>query len=536
MMLLPVLAYAEVHYRFKYFVSLLRMNEPEVLADAPHRLDPGAPLPVMVLIKDADRYPVEIEQMTFTLRQGGTELHTESFVPPSPIPVRSHWWWHIHALRFDGALAERFGMFDLDVTVTLLRGGQRRAVRNNNLRTTTKRPLRVYRSRTPLPSLPGWITGDVHTHSTYTEDQVEFGSPIAAAAELSAAMGLSFFCATDHSYDLDDRVDDYLQNDPAIPKWHAFQREVDEVNRRSKDVTVVRGEEVSCENGAGRSVHFLLLGTRKFFHGSGDGAEQWFRFDCEHTIASVIAGMEPGTAAYAAHPTEEAPFLQRLLLGRGEWSADDMAVPGLHGIQILNGERNRPFRNGLAVWRRFLLEGRRTFIAAGNDAHGNFNRFIQVFIPFVYIAERPHQLFGRMRTLVRSLNTERNIVDALASGRSVITSGPALGIEVETETHGLGRIGDTVRARSIVVKTVARSTAEFGRFTSLRIVLGTVGGTERVLSEQRSFTDPFSVHTVGERVSLDAFSYIRAEAETTDGEGTDRDGFCHTNPIWITPE
>ena len=49
MTLLPLivfpLLYAETHYRFKYFFSFLKKNEPEILADIPHRLEPNAALP-----------------------------------------------------------------------------------------------------------------------------------------------------------------------------------------------------------------------------------------------------------------------------------------------------------------------------------------------------------------------------------------------------------------------------------------------------------------------------------------------------------
>jgi len=50
---LPLFLYAETHYRFPYFFSLLRKNEPEIIADAPHRIEPGSPLPILILIKDA---------------------------------------------------------------------------------------------------------------------------------------------------------------------------------------------------------------------------------------------------------------------------------------------------------------------------------------------------------------------------------------------------------------------------------------------------------------------------------------------------
>jgi len=53
---------------------------------------------------------------------------------------------------------------------------------------------------------------------------------------------------------------------------------------------------------------------------------------------------------------------------------------------------------GLRAWIRLLLEGRRLFLAAGNDAHGAFNRTFQLGLPWIYIKESRHYLFGKSRT------------------------------------------------------------------------------------------------------------------------------------------
>ncbi|MHB1051242.1 MAG: CehA/McbA family metallohydrolase domain-containing protein, partial [Bacteroidota bacterium] len=424
----------------------------------------------------------------------------------------------------------------IDVDITYEVFGKIKNVHNNNLRTSSKSPLVVYRSKSSLPTLPGWIAGDTHTHSSYTDDQVEFGSPIQASVNLSKAMGLSFFCVTDHSYDLDDAIGNYLVNDPALPKWHQLQNDINESNSRQKDCVVVRGEEVSCENSDGRTVHLLLFGSRTFFHGSGDGAEKWFQTKCEHTIPYVLRSKEPGVAAYAGHPTEDVPLLQRLLLGRGEWSKQDISLPELNGIQILNGENSDAFRNGMDAWIWLLLRGEKKFIAAGNDAHGNFNRFVQVGIPFIAIREKKSQLFGKMKTAVFASVNENSIIAALGAGHSVITNGPLAVIEIETNRQSIGRIGDTVPGNSWIMKIHAISTEEFGRFVSVRIFAGTVGKHERVLHEWKDFSSGYELHTLTGWETDPAISYIRAEAFTTGGTGVDREGFCYTNPIWISPE
>jgi hypothetical protein len=504
----PIFLYAETHYRFKYFFSFLKKSEPEILVDAPHRIDPDVSLPILLLIKDADRYPVEVLSVTIAISHNEQHLYTERVQPPQSLQVTEKFWSKIIEINFRNELENIFGHVDIAVEITFKRNGKIKTIINNNLRTSSKKPLNVYRSGYRLPSIPGWIFGDTHTHSTYTDDQVEFGSPIGASPALCKAMGLSFFCVTDHSYDLDDAVDNYLVNDPLLPKWKQLQNEITEVNQKEKDFAVVRGEEVSCKNSDGRTVHLLLFGSRKFFHGSGDGAERWLKTDCEHTVPSVLNNKEPLTAAYAGHPTETVPLLQQLLLSRGEWTKGDLSSAGLDGIQILNGELSDNFRNGLDVWKWLLLKGEKKFLAAGNDAHGNFNRFIQIGIPFCTIREKESQLFGKMKTAVFSLPNEPAVLKALKYGKSVITNGPLVTIEIETEKQGIGQIGDTVNGNSFILKIKGESSPEFGRFTSIRVVQGTIGKKEKILTEIKHFTNPYSLHAISDWESVTAFSYI----------------------------
>ncbi len=531
----PIFLYAETHYRFKYFFSFLKKREPEILADAPHRIDPDVHLPILLLVKDADQYPISLLNVEISLSHNGKKIHRQMFQPEKPILIETHYWWKIIEVKFIDDLEDTSGVIRTNIDFTILQNGKIKKIKNNNHRTSSKTSLLTYRSKTHLPTIPGWFFGDTHTHSTYTEDQVEFGAPISAGPKLCRAMGLRFFCVTDHSYDLDDRTDNYLINDPAIPKWHQMHKEISEINNLQKEFVVIRGEEVSCTNSDNHNVHLLLIGTQKFFHGSGDSAEKWFRTQCEHSVNDVLVQREPSVAAYAGHPTEEVPFLQRLLINRGEWTKRDMGHQDLHGIQILNGEFSEHFINGMDVWKWLLLRGDKKFIAAGNDAHGNYNRFVQIGIPFFAIREKESQLFGKMKTALFASLSEQSIISALQNGRSVITNGPVVIIEIETDTRSIGKIGETVSGKKFLIKVQAKSTQEFGRLKTIKLFHGTIGKKEKEFLELRKFHNHFHAHFITEWESVTNFSYIRAEATTKDGEGIDENGFCFTNPIWIQP-
>ena len=213
-----------------------------------------------------------------------------------------------------------------------------------------------------------------------------------------------------------------------------------------------------------------------------------------------------------------------------------MAQQGLSGIQILNGENSDGFFRGLDIWKWMLDRGEKKFLLAGNDAHGNFNRFVQVFIPMVSFREKESQIFGKMKTaLLTPSITEEAIIDSIAKGRSVITNGPLLIIEIETDSPDIGKIGEVVHGKKFVVKLHGETTDEFGHFSSIKIFCGIIGKGERKLFEIKHFSDPRSIHQISDWHHAEFFSYIRAEAITQHAHGIDRSGFCYTNPIWIQP-
>ena len=63
-LIIPPILYAETHYRFKYFISYLKKKEPEIIADIPSRITVSESIPVLLIIKDADKYPVTIKEVS----------------------------------------------------------------------------------------------------------------------------------------------------------------------------------------------------------------------------------------------------------------------------------------------------------------------------------------------------------------------------------------------------------------------------------------------------------------------------------------
>jgi hypothetical protein len=528
---LPLLLYAETHYRFPYFFSFLTKSEPEVIADAPHRLEPNRKLPVLILVKDAHLYPCTLSQVSIEVRQERRILQQGDHLD-QPITLNQKFFWNI--IHLD--LSSYRGWVELDVRMTLERNGKSKSYQNDNHRTSTHDPLRVFLATDLLPRYPDLHLGDPHTHSNFTDDQVEFGVPLAPACELARALGLSYFCVTDHSYDLDDQVHSYLSNDPDLAKWQSFQSEVDRLGSELHDFAVVRGEEVSCRNSTGKNIHLLLFGQRRFIHGSGDGAERWLHTRSEYSVTEVLRLKSGTSAAYAAHAKEAVPFLQRLLLGRGIWSDQDLGFDGLSGLQLINGMLDNGFRGGYRAWIKQLLEGKRLLAIAGNDAHGNFNRVRQIGIPFVAIHEGDHQIFGRMRTgvFVNGALSEETVINGLKSGNSIMTDGPVVRAFVRGSSGHRSGFGEIADSSGINLELEVHSSPEFGEIASIHIIIGKTGDT----SERTAFRFEGKQGFISQKqVSLKESSadYVRIEARTSGDNTFDRrPHFCFTNPIWIS--
>jgi hypothetical protein len=529
--LFPIL-YAETHYTLKGF-SLIFRRWPEIVCDAPYRIEPGKPVPVLILVRDADRFPVRLHSVAVRIRypDGGVE---NSILQDDPADIEGHSWHRVFILKpkdgFSGAVL-------IETMLQVSRKGRRsvKTVTNHNYPGRKPKPLSVIVAKEPLPRPAGCFFADLHHHSEFTTDQVEYGAPLEATATIAPAMGISAAAVTDHSYDLDDSELSFKIKDPGLKRWEDMRAACGAIEKRTGFV-LLPGEELSCGNSRGGNVHLLLLGNRSFIPGSGDSAEIWFRTRPDHSLREVLDGKDSGTLAYAAHPEHLFHFLQRLFLSRSSWDWEDYGHPGLNGLEILNGPADRAYLLGLRRWIRLLLHGRRVFLIAGNDAHGAFNRSFQLGLPWIYIKETKLYLFGKSRTgiLMDGKPDGKAVLEALAAGRNFITTGPSMNIEVRNESGEKARMGGTVRGKRFSLTVEALTSEEFGPFDHGRLWLGDLSVKEekpwiefRVPPDEKSYRKTFEL----ENLKTDV--YIRGILVTRTGEGT---FFCLTNPIWINPE
>jgi hypothetical protein len=369
----------------------------------------------------------------------------------------------------------------------------------------------------------------VHCHSFFTADQVEFGAPMELSALAAYCLGLDWMAVTDHSYDLDDREDDYLAFDPGLAKWRLMRGKAELLNDSLESFTVIPGEEVTCRTHNGGNCHLLALGSGRFIPGSGDGGEKGLSNATERSIGEAAAAcMEWGGLACAAHPLERVSLAERLVLNRRTWNRIDLETPGVTALQVHDGARSAGYRRGMRAWTDLLLRGKRVFAFGGSDSHGDMNRRRAIRIPFLSLREDDRHLLGCVRTAVYSRSRSAgDILDALGNGRAQVTDGPFIDLTVET-VEGTARPGDVVYGEHQLLNAVFTSTPEFGLLRRARILAVARGERrERVLALLDAQVRGEYRHEFSAKVFFNGIMYVRAECETDYGR------FCFTNPVWV---
>jgi hypothetical protein len=365
--------------------------------------------------------------------------------------------------------------------------------------------LRIRFLSSPLPYPADWHAGELHCHSDYSNDPVEYGAPLAVLQEAGVALGLGYVVCTDHSYDFYYDRRRYMRPIDPEPNFAAYRQEALALNAANPGATlVIPGEEVSCGNHLGENVHLLVAGHPDFLPGLGDGGRRWLNNKPDLAVGEVLERAQ-GTPCFAAHPRSRVGGLERFIFRRGMWHERDLRPPGasrgVDGLQFWNGHRATDFTEGRSFWVSRLLAGERISPIASNDAHGDLNRCIGVKTPLFSLYQNRNHVYGHARTVVHAPErTIAGIQRGLASGRLCCTDGPFLDLE---------RKGDSLELR-------ARTTPDYGPLAKVSVWAGRQGDTRetRVKTWEWEKAGPMEVR---ETLSPPpGSSYVRAEAVTSE--------------------
>jgi len=521
-----LLLYTEMHFRFRLTGSRYFKPEPEILADIPHRINLNTSIPLMLLVKDADRYPIFLENIHIRIRNENG-LNREDVIEFNQ-HITDHFWSESLEISRDGLNQSLF----IEVLFNYEVNGMKKSCINHNLALLPSSPMEVYLNRAPMPGEGKIYWGDLHYHSQLTEDMVEFGAPLRQTVAAGKSLGLSFFCPTDHSYDLDDLPGSWIISDPDLQKWNHSRREIERINESHPSCLVIPSEEVTVRNSHGHNIHVLVLNAPDFIPGSGDGAEHPFQTRSEHSIRSLSGAVSASAMMIAAHPFTPTPFFQWFVINRGKWEKEDCLQTHISGFQIMNGSHDAGFVRGREIWLKFLKAGYRKFIYAGNDAHGNFNRFRQIHLPMVSLWEKRAQIFGEWKTGVFA--TEHSvikIIEGLRAGQCIISDGPFISFHISAGGYTF-LPGQICAFQNFTLNITGESSLDYGKILWIKIFKGKLGENENCIKLIRPEKSVLKVEHQGIKAEYSP-CYFRVELET---EGLEKNHFAMTNPIWVEPK
>lgn len=531
-------AYAEIHYTF-FGYSLLNRHYPEVIMDAPWRVNAGDPIPVVCIIKDADRFPIVLDRITAKYRLNDGDWQSKEIkLEHSPLLITQHLWYHLsHIEPSDGS-----GNLEIIMEAEFTIKGKKRKVVIDNLPGLSHTPLNTLISPSSLPSIDGWYYGDPHYHSDMTQDQVEFGAPIELTVAMAKAIGLNWFAVTDHSYDLDIAIGQYFERDKNLTRWSNIQNISSLLNSSDGDFVVIPAEELSCGNCKSHNVHLLTFNVPDFIPGSGDGVKSGFmnKKPDLSLVESLKFIKEKGGFAYAAHPEAGNGFMGTLILNRGHWKKKDYDLPDYAGLQFWNGENHPKFEKSRKIWIDYLLKGRKLYILGGNDAHGDFNRCRGVRYPNTKLKETERHVFGKVRTYAycgSGISYDR-ILQAMKNGSSIVTNGPISIIQAQNDNGRIAGIGEEIAGKKFKIIISSKSTDEFGDIKEVNIYRGDlINKVEQVdkihLPEKFKSSSETIYNDFVYNIEPKNPCYVRLEVTSVSGG---KKYSCLTNPIWLKVE
>lgn len=487
-------AYAETHFKFKLPWSLLYRPWPEVFADAPFQFVPGVEPFLFIVVRDGDRFPVKLLSVEVSLKCAGSVT-----VKKFELGITPNSGLEFHELKL-GELAP--GRYEATAKIVLEKQGRQKVVDRWNYPGLKPRPLKFEVLAEALPRPEGFLLGEMHCHTHYSSDHVEFGATPQVLQQAAGAVGLDFVCLTDHAYDFAFRKDDYTKEAPS-PRFDELRREVAELPSYP---LMLAGEEVSAGNSKGENVHMLAFAPEAYLPGLGDCGRYWLNNHPTKKIGQLLT--ETKAHCFAAHPKQLMGELERFVFRRGYWSANDLFQGSAHpirGLQFWNGVRDAGFNLGKELWLAELGKGNFLLPIGGNDAHGDLNCTTSVKLPLFKLRATRNHIFGKVRTGVQCGEATLGALNEAFAGENVyITEGPALSWE---------RSGKNLLFH-------AKSNEQMGAFRYIKIFgrrllpNGKLAETEELHGESR-VAAAIETHITAKP---EDFAYLRAEAETANGK------------------
>ena len=398
------LRYAETHFKFRLPWSLLYKPWPEIIVDSPFQFVPGVEPTLWIVIRDADRFPTKIKTVEIRLKHS-----VDGFSKPD-IEIQKD-------LDFDAHEQMQFipfplgeiptGTYEAYCKLTVQREGKTQTFERWNLPRLPQKPLRFKVLNEAPPIAPGYAAGEMHCHTHYSADHVEYGATPAVLQQAAKAVGLDFVSCTDHAYDFAFTLEDYTKEaESPVPRFQKLREEIAALPSKDENGNdmplMLAGEEVSAGNSKGENVHMTVLAPEGYLPGLGDCGRYWLDNKPTRSIKQILN--MTGAHCFAAHPFQQMGLLEKFIFRRGYWKPEDLQLNNKHtirGLQFWNGVRDEGFKLGREFWINELGKGNYLLPIGGNDAHGDLNSMTAVELPLLTLKHTRAHIFGNVRTVIR---------------------------------------------------------------------------------------------------------------------------------------
>ena len=414
------LRYAETHFKFKLPWSLLYKPWPEIIFDAPFQFVPGVEPYLWIVVRDADHFPATIKSAEIVLKARTQNAQQDALLlqdaqqtqdVPQPdiiickelnIEVREQ-------MRFIPLALGKIptGTYEAHCKLTVEREGKSQTFERWNLPRLKPVPLRFKVLNETPPIAPGYAAGEMHCHTHYSADHVEYGATPEVLQLAAKAVGLDFVNCTDHAYDFAFTQEDYTKEaDSPVPRFQKLREEIAALPKKDENGNdmplMLAGEEVSAGNSKGENVHMTVLAPEGYLPGLGDCGRYWLENRPTRSIKQILNMTE--AHCFAAHPFQQMGMLEKFVFRRGYWKPEDLQLKNKHsirGLQFWNGIRDEGFKLGREFWINELGKGNYLLPIGGNDAHGDLNSMTAVDLPLISLKHTRAHTFGNVRTVIK---------------------------------------------------------------------------------------------------------------------------------------
>jgi hypothetical protein len=429
------------------------------------------------------------------------------------------------------------GTYEAHCKLTVERNGKTQTFERWNLPRLKPVPLRFKVLNEAPPIAPGYAAGEMHCHTHYSADHVEYGATPEVLQQAAKAVGLDFVSCTDHAYDFAFTQEDFTKEaESPVPRFQKLRDEIAALPTTDENgdrlPLLIAGEEVSAGNSKGENVHMTVLGPEGYLPGLGDCGRYWLENRPTRSIKQILNMTE--AHCFAAHPFQQMGLLEKIVFRRGYWKPEDLnwapekaqennsatRKHSIRGLQFWNGIRDEGFKLGREFWINELGKGNYLLPIGGNDAHGDLNSMTAVSMPLFSLKHTRAHTFGKVRTVIKVGSRKLEVgseakqefplsLDAINTAFSAdncyITDGPALWWERSD--------------KEIIFH--ARSNKEMGGgFRYIRIFGRRIQSNGKLAPEEEVMIGSL-VATPDHAdipVATLGFAYVRAECETATGK------------------